>query len=177
MLSSKGWASKDDPSTPPSPPSQDDKAAHTAEIVAALRRLFKAVQVHSKATLRATGLSGPQVWALTLLQADPGLSLGELARRMYAHPSTVSGVIARLVRRGAVRRVTDPLDRRGVRLSLTPTGRRLLRRCPPPVQVAISRALLRMPATRLRQINDALASIVLEAEVADLEAPLCPVAP
>ena len=176
MLSSKGWPAHPSP-LPPAAPSPDDKALHTTEIVASLRRLFKAVQVHSKATLRATGLSGPQLWALTLLEAEPGLSLGELARRMYAHPSTVSGVVARLVRRGAVRRVTDPRDRRGVRLSLTPSGRRVLRRCPPPVQVAIHRVLLRMPAGRLRQIKEALSLIVLETEVIDLAPPLFGPAP
>src|SRR3990172_9440262 len=47
------------------------KAQEAAEVVNNLRRLFKAIQEHSKAILRKTGLSGPQVWALTILGAEP----------------------------------------------------------------------------------------------------------
>ena len=57
-----------------------------------LRRLFRSVQEYSKAIHRRTGLSSPQLWALQILAAAPGLSLGDLALRMFAHPSTVSGV-------------------------------------------------------------------------------------
>jgi len=52
------------------------KTQEAADVVNDLRRLFKAIQEHSKAILRKTGLSGPQVWALTILGAEPELSPG-----------------------------------------------------------------------------------------------------
>jgi DNA-binding MarR family transcriptional regulator len=142
-----------------------------AEVVKSLRRLFKGIHEYSKAMQRRSGLSAPQAWALTLVDAEAGLSLGALAERMYAHPSTVSGIVDRLVNRGALRRERDPEDRRGIRLSLTPAGRRLLRESPPPVQAGLLRALERMPARRLHLLSRALDDIVRQAELARVEAP------
>jgi DNA-binding MarR family transcriptional regulator len=142
--------------------SERSSAQEAAEVVNDLRRLFKAIQEHSKAILRATGLSGPQVWALTILEAEPDLSLGELAIRLFAHPSTVSGIVDRLEKRGAVRRVVDPSDARGIRLSLTPLGRRLWKRSPPPFQVGLTRALQDLPAAQLRELRRGLDRVVKE---------------
>jgi DNA-binding MarR family transcriptional regulator len=136
-----------------------------------LRRLFKAIQEYSKRIFRRTGLSGPQVWALTILQAESGLSLSELAERLYAHRSTVSGIVDRLQERGVVRRVTDPDDRRGILLSLTPRGQRLLKKSPPPVQIGLRRALERLPARQLGRFRRVLQSIVQETAAAGVEAP------
>ena len=155
------------------------KTQEAADVVNDLRRLFKAIQEHSKAILRKTGLSGPQVWALTILGAEPELSLGELAERLFAHPSTVSGIVDRLEKRGAIRRVTDPLDGRGIRLSLTPLGRRLLKRSPPPFQVGLRTALEVLPAAQLRQLRRSLEQVVKETSARrfaspffDVEAPI-----
>jgi DNA-binding MarR family transcriptional regulator len=142
-----------------------------AEVVKGLRRLFKGIHEYSKAMQRHSGLSAPQAWALTLVEGEAGVSLGTLAERMYAHPSTVSGVVERLVNRGALRRERDPEDRRGIRLSLTPAGRRLLRESPPPVQAGLLRALERMPLRRLRLLSQALEEIVHQAELERVEAP------
>lgn len=141
------------------------------EVVHCLRRLFKGLHEHSKAMQRQAGLSAPQAWALTILAEESGLALGELAERMHAHPSTVSGIVDRLVRRRAVDRRPDPEDRRGVRLSLTPSGRRLLRRSPPPIQAGLQRALERMAPRRLRQLRRALELIVNASELERVDAP------
>ena len=85
-------------------PARQAAASDAAEVVNNLRRLFKAIHEYSKAVLRSTGLSGPQLWALTVLDREPALSLGELAERLFAHPSTVSGIVDRLEERGHIRR-------------------------------------------------------------------------
>lgn len=143
-----------------------------------LRQLFKAIQEHSKAILGKTGMSGPQVWALTILRTEPGLSLGELSERLFAHPSTVSGIVDRLEARGAARRAPDPEDARGLRLFLTPTGRRLLQRSPPPFQHDLRRALEALSAARLRSLRRSLEEVVkataadkVDAPFFDVEAP------
>jgi DNA-binding MarR family transcriptional regulator len=142
-----------------------------AEVVNHLRRLFKAIQEYSKRIFRRTGLSGPQVWALTILGNEAGLSQGELAERLYAHRSTVSGIIDRLESRGVIRRVTDPDDRRGIRLSLTPRGQRVLKKSPPPVQIGLRRALERLPTAQLRRFRRVLEGVVQETAAAGIEAP------
>jgi DNA-binding MarR family transcriptional regulator len=140
-------------------------------VVNNLRRLFKAIQEYSKRIFRRTGLSGPQVWALTILDNEPGLSQGELAERLYAHRSTVSGILDRLESRGVIRRTTDPDDRRGIHLFLTPRGQRVLKRSPPPVQIGLRRALERLPAAQLRRFRRVLETVVHETAAAGIEAP------
>jgi DNA-binding MarR family transcriptional regulator len=146
------------------------RSSDVAEVVNDLRRLFKAIQEYSKAILRKTGLSGPQLWALNVLDGAPALSLNELSERLFAHPSTVSGIVDRLEERGAVRKAPDPEDGRGIRLSLTAPGRRLVRRSPPPVQLGLRRALEDMPASQLRRLRRSLDQLVRETAARRVEA-------
>jgi DNA-binding MarR family transcriptional regulator len=90
---------------------------------------------------------------------------------MYAHPTTVSGIVDRLVERGAVRRETDGSDRRGVRLSLTRLGHRLLSRSPSPVQHGLQQALVALPSARRRELRRSLEEIVRHTEAARVRAP------
>ena len=136
-----------------------------------LRRLFKAIHEYSKAVLKRSGVSGPQLWALNVLQDGPALSLSELSERLFAHPSTVSGIVDRLVERGAVRREADPEDGRGIRLSLTPLGKRVVRSSPPPVQAGLRRALDAMPTAQLRQLRLSLDRLVRATSASRLDAP------
>lgn len=142
-----------------------------AEIVQTLRRLFRAIHEYSKAIQKKSGLSGPQVWALTILRAQAGLSARELAARMFVHPSTVTGIVNRLVRKGAITRTIDNRDRRGVRLSATQSGGRILKTTPPPVQVALTRALAALPPRRLRDLRTSLVKIARESEADRVKAP------
>jgi DNA-binding MarR family transcriptional regulator len=165
----------DDPETP-QPPSKGHRRGGAArgdavEVINHLRRLFKAIREYSKAMERKVGLSSPQAWALRILEDEPGLSLGDLSERMYSHPSTVSGVVDRLFERGLLARDVNRNDRRGVVLSLTPAGRRLLKSSPPPVQVGLARALEKMPARELSRLRETLEDIVKKTEADKLEAP------
>lgn len=145
--------------------------ADVADVVNLLRRLFRGVHRYSKAMLRRTGFSSPQVWALTLIGSDPGVSLRTLSERMFAHPSTVSGVVDRLVERGVVDRSADPRDRRSVCLTLTARGRRALRRCPPPIQDALRQAVAGLPADRRRALRLGLERIARATETDRVKAP------
>jgi DNA-binding MarR family transcriptional regulator len=135
-----------------------------AEVVRVLRRLFRAIHEHSKAVLAQSGLSGPQVWALSLLTAHPGLSAGELAERMFVHPSTLTGIIDRLQRKRLITRTVNRSDKRGVHLAATRTGLKLLRRTPPPVQVGLTRALADLPPRKLAELRRSLERIARETE-------------
>jgi DNA-binding MarR family transcriptional regulator len=142
-----------------------------AEVVQMLRRLFKAIHEYSKAIHKKSGLSGPQVWALTILDGNADISARELASRMFIHPSTVTGIIARLEGKGAITRSVNSKDKRGVRLSMTRAGKRILKSTPPPVQVGLARALNGLPPRRLRELRRSLEKIARETEADRLSAP------
>ncbi len=100
------------------------------QIVAALRRIIRAVDLHSRRLVEQSGLTGPQ-W-LTLREAarlgrPPA---GVLARVINLSQPTVSGILDRLERRGLIERVRDAADRRSVAVSVTEAGQRLLAEAP-----------------------------------------------
>jgi DNA-binding MarR family transcriptional regulator len=90
---------------------------------------------------------------------------------MFIHPSTVTGIVNRLVRKGAITRTVDRKDRRGVRLSATRLGGRILKTTPPPVQVGLTRALAALPPRRLRDLRTSLVRIARETEADRVNAP------
>jgi DNA-binding MarR family transcriptional regulator len=57
---------------------------------------------------------------LNIIENSKGLPAGELAIQAGLTPGAVTGVIDRLEKAGYARRVSDPADRRRVRLHVTP---------------------------------------------------------
>jgi DNA-binding MarR family transcriptional regulator len=67
-------------------------------------------------------LSLRQLSALYIIRHESA-TLGEVARRLMVTPAVVTGLIDRLEKRGYVRRVNEPGDRRRIHLALTDEGR------------------------------------------------------
>ena len=68
----------------------------------------------------------PQFWLLDVLSHTGPLPMGSLAREMRLGPSTLTGLVDRLVRRRLVRRLRGARDRRTVRVARTAAGRRVV---------------------------------------------------
>ncbi len=71
-------------------------------------------------------LTMSQLRVLFILNGDRGMTAGHLAERLSVRPSTVTGIVDRLVKQELVERRADPDDRRIVRNVLAPTGQRLI---------------------------------------------------
>ncbi len=78
-----------------------------SEIMQSLRRIFKAIQDYSHKVSEEFGITGPQLWALKTISQNESLSLSDLGKRMYLHPSTITGVIDRLEKKRYVARIRD----------------------------------------------------------------------
>src|SRR3954447_18118515 len=66
------------------------------------------------------GITGPQRLVLRVIGQFPELSAGELAHIVQLHPSTITGILQRLAKRGLIERKRDPADSRRARLRLRP---------------------------------------------------------
>jgi DNA-binding MarR family transcriptional regulator len=71
------------------------------------------------------GITGPQRLVLRIVARFPGIPAGQLAQILHVHPSTLTGILKRLERRGFIERRPDPRDGRRASLGLTARGRRL----------------------------------------------------
>lgn len=83
------------------------------------------LETTSKRMATQLGVTGPQRLALRVVRLFPGVSAGELAAILHVHPSTLTGVLQRLIAQGWLRRIDDPRDRRRAILHVTARGARL----------------------------------------------------
>jgi DNA-binding MarR family transcriptional regulator len=126
-------------------------------------RLLWSIEHHLQATSKRMesrlGITGPQRLVLKIVKQFPGISPGDLARIIHLHPSTITGVVQRLVRKGLLERDRDPDDTRRAHLRLRPQGLRFTRRSSGTVEAAVSGALRRAPNTQVRQARRLLEEI------------------
>lgn len=134
----------------------NDRAGTVAEIVDNLRRVFQVVNEQSKKAEHATGLTGPQLWAIKTIAQDAPIMVSELARRMYLHPATVVGILDRLEKQGLAVRMRSTEDRRVVMIALTEQGRALVKKAPKLAQGLLVEGLERLTTKKLMVIAQAL---------------------
>lgn len=113
----------------------------TPEIIDNLRRVFQAISEYSRTVEKKTGLTGPQLWSLKVLDRNSPLRVSELARQMYLSPATVVGILDRLEAKGLVSRTRSKVDRRAVDLHLTEPGKRLAEKAPEVAQLLLVKGL------------------------------------
>jgi MarR family transcriptional regulator, organic hydroperoxide resistance regulator len=110
-----------------------------------LRRVFQAINEYSKNAVSKTGLTGPQLWAIKILDKEAPIRVSELARRMFLHPATVVGILDRLEGKGLVIRIRSKEDRRAVDLYLTEAGKDLVGNSPEVAQIMLVNGLNELP--------------------------------
>jgi hypothetical protein len=108
------------------------------------------LQRMSKRMEHDLGITGPQRLVLRVVGQFPGLSAGELAHVVQLHPSTITGILQRLVARGLLERTRDPGDSRRARLRLK-RGAVIYTRTPAgTVEAIVRRALKRAGRSNVR---------------------------
>ena len=124
------------------------------------------LQSASKHMEASLGITGPQRLVLKVVDQFPGISATEVATVVRLHPSTITGILQRLARKGLLLRARDPIDTRRVRLRALPAARRFTRRSKGTVEAAVERALKRVPAASVHAARDVLTAIVASLEAA-----------
>jgi len=102
----------------------------STDILVALRRIMRAIDLHSKKIEHSAGLTVPQILILQKIEEAGSLGVSEIARRVSLSQATVTSVIDRLVRKDLVTRERDHTDRRVVNISLTKRGAEQLEGAP-----------------------------------------------
>src|SRR5215208_1606921 len=74
----------------------------------------------------ATEIGRAQLSALSVLVFGGATTLGRLADAEHVRPPTMTRIVTALEEAGLVRKEASPHDRRSVRISATPAGRRLM---------------------------------------------------
>jgi DNA-binding MarR family transcriptional regulator len=117
------------------------------------------LQRMSKRMENEIGITGPQRLVLRVVGQFPGLSASELAEIVRLHPSTITGVLQRLVARGFLERQRDPSDTRRARLRVKPKASRHIRSSRGTVERVVTEALEHVGSNNVRAARRVLKEI------------------
>lgn len=117
------------------------------------------LQRMSKKMENEIGITGPQRLVLRVVGRFPGLSASELAHIVRLHPSTITGILQRLVAGGWLERRKDPGDTRRVQLRLKPHATPYTKTTRGTVEQAVRKALNTVGVSKVNAAREVLAEI------------------
>lgn len=144
------------------------------KVLRRFRVVFNSVKSHFRAVESEAGVSGAQLWALSVIRQQPGLGVSDLARAMDVHQSTASNLLRSLVQSDLVHSLREEEDRRSVQLYLTPRGQKVLAKAPGPFEGILPDALRKLDAKALARLDRDLGKLIelLGPEVQEKNVPL-----
>lgn len=155
-------------------PAHDPIKPSAARVLRQFRVVFNAVKTHFQQVEKQAGIGGAQVWALSVVQANPGMGVGDLARAMDIHQSTASNLVKALVSRQLLVTTRDEHDRRAVRLTLSEAALAVLAAAPVPFTGVLPEALNTLDEATLARLDGDLERLisVLGGDVRAAQTPL-----
>ena len=142
-------------------PADPLRTEHAARVLRRFRSVFNAVKTHFQQVEKQAGIGGAQVWALSLIRAEPGIGVGALARAMDVHQTTASNLVRSLVEAGLAESHRSDVDRRASQLKATRAGARVLAKVPGPFDGVLPDALGRLDAQTLARLDTDLATLLV----------------
>lgn len=124
-------------------------------ILQSLRRIIRAIDIHSHKLAHIHNITGPQLGCLLAVKESGPLTTGHIAKKVHLSPSTVVGIIDRLEKKELVVRSRASQDRRQVYVSVTPKGEGLIADTPALMQDTLAKAIVQLP--ELEQVTIAMA--------------------
>ncbi len=138
-------------------------------VLQALRRIVRAIELHSKKLAHQYHITAPQLVCLIKLREDGPLTITALSRLVHLSPSTLVGIMDRLEEKALVQRTRSSHDRRVVHISITAKGILLAEQAPSPLQDKLAQALDLLPELEHLSITLALEKIVDLMEAGHIE--------
>lgn len=132
----------------------------SVRVLRQFRLVFNAVRTHFQQVERSSGLGGAQLWALSVIESNPGIGMGALAAAMDIRQTTASNLVRGLLDIGLVESQRNGPDRRTVQLLVKPEGRQRLRSAPGPMTGVLPDALARLDPATLARLERDLASLL-----------------
>jgi DNA-binding MarR family transcriptional regulator len=139
------------------------------QVIVALRRVIRAVDLHSRKLVESHGLTGPQALILKALQ-NGSLPAGELATRVSLSQGTVTDILNRLEKRGLIIRNRDTEDRRRVLVEATNAALSLLEQSPPLLQESFAQRFGNLQDWEQTQLLASLHRIAAMMDAEDIDA-------
>ncbi len=130
-----------------------------AQVMKAIRRIARAIDVRSKRIGRETGLTIPQIVVLQAIADLGAVTTGRLSTHADMSAATTVTILDKLEGRGLVTRQRSAADRRIVHAALTAEGAAVLAQAPPLFSEDFTRAFGELPEAERREIVAAFEAV------------------
>jgi DNA-binding MarR family transcriptional regulator len=140
------------------------------QVMVALRRIIRSIDIHSRALVKHYGLTGPQLIVLQEIYKKKEITSGRLAKAISLSQATVSGILDRLEKRELITRSRSEKDRRKVLVRTTIEADQMLETGPPIMQQSFVKALNNLQDWQRTMILCSLQHLVTLMHAEDLDA-------
>lgn len=140
------------------------------EIVTSLRKIMRAIDLHSRRLMESIGMTGPQLATLQAIRRLGPTPANAIAREVLLSQATVTGILTRLESRQLITRLRSEVDRRAVVVTVTEAGQRLLDQSPSLLQDRFRKELARLEEWEQLLILSTLKRVASLMGAEDLEA-------
>ena len=140
------------------------------QTIVALRRISRAIELHSRSLMQQYGLTAPQLAALQAVGELQPVPVSGVARSIHLSLATVTGIFNRLETRELVKRSRNGRDRRTVMVELTNGGAELLKAAPSLLQDRFRRELAKLEQWKQTQLLASLQRIASMMGAEEIEA-------
>ena len=106
----------------------------TEAVLASVRKIIRASDLHSSHIRRTSGLTSPQLLLLRAIRDFPKATLGQLAEHISLSQATATTILDRLENMELATRYRSDVDRRKSHVKLTAMGESMLESAPMPMQ-------------------------------------------
>lgn len=140
------------------------------DVLRSIRRITRAIDLHSKKIVKKTGLTAPQLIVLQSLRKNGRAKPSDIARDILLSQATVTSIVDRLEKAHLVTRVRDTCDRRVVTVVLEDKGRQYLKEAPELLQDGFLREFRKLADWERTQLISTLQRIAAMMDAEDLDA-------
>ena len=140
------------------------------ELFIALRRITRAIDLHSKKLQRETGLTTSQLLVLEAVVKLDTSTPSNIAKEVQLSQATVTNLVDRLERHELVLRRKSIADKRAVEVHLTEKGRHMVELAPEPLQTGFLREYRKLERWEQHQLIASVQKIAVLMDAEDIDA-------
>ena len=112
----------------------NNDTSYEEKILLSVRKIMRAIDMHSSYLARQYGLTSPQLICLKKLSEAGPTTPGALAKAVHLSHATVTGILNRLEKKGLVERTRSLKDARSFKINITDAGQSMIESSPSMIQ-------------------------------------------
>ena len=140
------------------------------ELFIALRRITRAIDLHSKKLQRETGLTTSQLLVLEAIVKLDASTPSNIAKEVQLSQATVTNLVDRMERNALVLRLKSSADKRVVEVLLTEKGRQMVELAPEPLQAGFLREYRKLERWEQHQLIGSMQRVAVLMDAEDIDA-------